>query len=149
VKVALDVSPLRLTRAGSARYVLGLRETLRGRVELEEFAWGGGGRATAALRDALWYPLALPRAARGADVLHCPTFRAPPRPRVPLAPAQREVLALLLSGLSNAVIARRRGRATRTVANQVAAIFRRLGVTSRLELFALFARGDGAGGGGP
>ena len=75
--------------------------------------------------------------------------KAPPRPRVPLAPAQREVLALLLSGLSNAVIARRRGRATRTVANQVAAIFRRLGVTSRLELFALFARGDGAGGGGP
>jgi glycosyltransferase involved in cell wall biosynthesis len=84
VKVALDVSPLRLTRAGSARYVLGLREALRPRVKLEELAWGGGGRATAALRDALWYPLALPRAARGADVLHCPTFRGPPRSSVPL-----------------------------------------------------------------
>jgi glycosyltransferase involved in cell wall biosynthesis len=84
VKVALDVSPLRLTRAGSARYVHGLREALRPRVELDELAWGGGGRATAALRDALWYPLALPRAASEADVLHCPTFRGPLRSSIPL-----------------------------------------------------------------
>ena len=82
--VALDVSPLRLSRAGSARYVDGLRATLRDRVELEELAWGGGGRATAALRDAVWYPVGLPRAARGADVLHCPTFRGPFRSSVPL-----------------------------------------------------------------
>ena len=84
MKVALDVSPLRLTRAGSARYVEGLRSSLRGRVELVELAWGGTGRATAALRDAVWYPLGLPRAARRADVLHCPPFRAPLRSRVPL-----------------------------------------------------------------
>jgi glycosyltransferase involved in cell wall biosynthesis len=84
VRVALDVSPLRLTRAGSARYVEGLRSSLRGRVELRELAWGGGGRTTAALRDAVWYPLGLPRAARDADVLHCPTFRAPLRMSVPL-----------------------------------------------------------------
>jgi glycosyltransferase involved in cell wall biosynthesis len=84
MRVALDVSPLRLTRAGSARYVEGLRDALRGRVELRELSWGGPGRATAALRDVAWYPLALPRAARGADVLHCPTFRAPLRSHVPL-----------------------------------------------------------------
>jgi glycosyltransferase involved in cell wall biosynthesis len=78
------VSPLRLTHAGSARYVLGLREALRPRVELEELAWGGSGRATAALRDALWYPFALPRSASNADVLHCPTFRGPVRSSVPL-----------------------------------------------------------------
>lgn len=84
MRVALDVSPLRLTRAGSARYVEGLRSSLRGRVELRELAWGGGGRSTAALRDAVWYPLGLPRTARGADVLHCPTFRGPFRARVPL-----------------------------------------------------------------
>ena len=85
MKVALDVSPLRLTRAGSARYVLGLREALRGRVDVDELAWAGGGRATAGLRDALWYPFALPRAARGADLLHCTTFRGPPlRSPVPL-----------------------------------------------------------------
>jgi glycosyltransferase involved in cell wall biosynthesis len=84
VKVALDVSPLRLTRAGSARYVIGLREALRARVNLHELAWGGRRRAAAAARDALWYPLALPRAARGCDVLHCPTFRGPFSSRVPL-----------------------------------------------------------------
>jgi glycosyltransferase involved in cell wall biosynthesis len=84
MKVALDVSPLRLTRAGSARYVEGLREALRSHVELGELAWGGSGRATAAVRDTVWYPVALPRAARGADVLHCPTFRGPARSRVPL-----------------------------------------------------------------
>jgi len=84
VKVALDVSPLRLTRAGSARYVDGLRRELPKHVELSELAWGGSSRATAALRDAVWYPLGLPRAAGAADVLHCPTFRAPLRPRVPM-----------------------------------------------------------------
>jgi glycosyltransferase involved in cell wall biosynthesis len=84
VKVALDVSPLRLTRAGSARYVLGLRDALRGRVDVAELAWGGGSRTTAALRDALWYPFALPRAARDADLLHCTTFRGPFRSPVPL-----------------------------------------------------------------
>jgi len=84
VKVALDVSPLRLTRAGSARYVEGLRRHLPAQVELGELAWGGSGRATAVVRDAVWYPLGLPRAARGADVLHAPTFRAPLRSSVPL-----------------------------------------------------------------
>ena len=84
MRVALDVSPLRLTRAGSARYVEGLRTHLRGHVEVTELAWGGSGRATAALRDGVWYPLGLPRAARRADVLHCPTFRAPFRSSVPL-----------------------------------------------------------------
>lgn len=84
MKVALDVSPLRLTRAGSARYVHGLREALRRRVELHELAWGGGGRLAAVARDVGWYPFALPRAARGCDVLHCPTFRGPFTSRVPL-----------------------------------------------------------------
>jgi hypothetical protein len=54
VKVALDVSPLRLTRAGSARYVEGLRRELPKHVELRELAWGGSGRASAAIRDAGW-----------------------------------------------------------------------------------------------
>ena len=84
MKVALDVSPLRLTRAGSARYLQGLREALRGRVELREHDWGGSGRAAAAARDSAWYPFALPRAARGCDVLHCPTFRGPFSSHVPL-----------------------------------------------------------------
>jgi DNA-binding NarL/FixJ family response regulator len=48
----------------------------------------------------------------------------------------------VLSGLSNADIAGRRGTAVRTIANQVASIYRKLQVRSRLELslFALAGR---------
>lgn len=55
--------------------------------------------------------------------------------------AQREVLALILAGASNAEIARLRRRSVRTVAHQVDAVFRRFRVGSRQELFALVARG--------
>ncbi len=64
-------------------------------------------------------------------------------PRVPrqdhghLTRTQRDILDLLLAGRSNAEIARERGRSVRTVAHRVDSIFRRLGVGSRLELFAL------------
>jgi DNA-binding CsgD family transcriptional regulator len=50
--------------------------------------------------------------------------------------AEREVLAELVAGASNREIARRRGRSVRTVANQVASLFRRFGVASRRELLA-------------
>ncbi len=71
--------PLALTRAGTARYLQELLPRLHQRVELVQLAFGGPGRVTAAVRDAAWYPLGLPRRARraGIDVLHCPTFRAP------------------------------------------------------------------------
>jgi DNA-binding CsgD family transcriptional regulator len=71
------------------------------------------------------------------------TSRAGPSgvgPVPPGAPAQREVLELLLRGLSNAEIARQRGRSERTVAHQVDRLFRRLRVGSRAELVALAAR---------
>ena len=64
------------------------------------------------------------------------------------APAQREVLDLLLQGLSNAEIARRRRRSARTVAHQVDSLFRRFHVGSRAELIALATR-DGWMGGKP
>ncbi len=51
-----------------------------------------------------------------------------------LSPAEREVVALLLQGRDNASIARLRGTAVRTIANQVASIFAKLGVRSRSEL---------------
>ena len=75
--VGIDVSPLRQTRAGTARYLDGLLPHLERLVDVERLAWGGGGRVTAAVRDAWWYPVALPRRARNVDVLHCPSFRAP------------------------------------------------------------------------
>jgi DNA-binding CsgD family transcriptional regulator len=53
-----------------------------------------------------------------------------------LSPALREVAARVVAGDSNAEIAKRRGTAVRTVANQIAAIFDKLEVRSRRELIA-------------
>jgi DNA-binding NarL/FixJ family response regulator len=51
-----------------------------------------------------------------------------------LTSAEREVALALLAGDAYAQIAARRRTALRTVANQVASIFRKAGVRSRLEL---------------
>lgn len=56
-----------------------------------------------------------------------------------LSPSEREVAALVLRGLSNAAIARARGVAVRTVANQLASMFKKLHVGSRTELATLLA----------
>ncbi len=69
-----------------------------------------------------------------------PSRRPAGGPVPPGAPAQRKVLQLLLRGLSNAEIARLRGRSERTVAHQVDSIYRRLRVGSRAELIALATR---------
>ncbi len=53
-----------------------------------------------------------------------------------LSRAEREVVALALKGLSNSEIACARRTSIRTVANQLAAAYRKLSVASRLELFA-------------
>lgn len=56
-----------------------------------------------------------------------------------LTSAERTVLDGLLEGLSNAELARSRGVAERTIANQLASIYRKLGVGSRSEVAALAA----------
>jgi DNA-binding NarL/FixJ family response regulator len=56
-----------------------------------------------------------------------------------LTAAEREVIAAVLDGKSNAQIASDRGRAERTVANQIASAFRKLSVRSRSELAAALA----------
>lgn len=61
---------------------------------------------------------------------------APPSLPPELTAAEREVCALILAGYSNAEIARARTSAVRTVANQIASIFRKLDVASRAELTA-------------
>lgn len=63
---------------------------------------------------------------------------------VPLTGAEREVLDLLLRGLSNAEIATRRHRSGRTVANQVASLLAKHRVHGRAELFALLAHSQTA-----
>lgn len=55
----------------------------------------------------------------------------------PLTPAEREVARALVRGWSLERIARSRTTSKRTVANQAQAIYRALGVRSRLELAAL------------
>ena len=96
MRVGIDVSPLRQTRAGTARHIEGLLPHLADEpdLELRRLSWGGGGRATAVARDAWWYPLALPLAARRLDVLHCPTFRAPMRSSAPLVVTVHDLAVL-------------------------------------------------------
>jgi len=86
IRAGIDVAPLVLTRAGTARYVEGLAGALerRGDVEVARLTWGGPSKLIAPVRDVAWYPLALPLQARRLDVLHCTTFRAPLRARVPV-----------------------------------------------------------------
>jgi glycosyltransferase involved in cell wall biosynthesis len=78
VKVAVDVTPLRLTRAGTARYL----DNLLARLDVERIAFGDDRRAAVLARELWWYPFRL-SALGGHDVLHCPTYYAPLRPRVP------------------------------------------------------------------
>jgi DNA-binding CsgD family transcriptional regulator len=59
-----------------------------------------------------------------------------------LTRAEREVAKDVLAGHSSATIARRRGRSPRTIANQLAAIYRKLGVSSRAELAVRLFRGS-------
>lgn len=60
-----------------------------------------------------------------------------PKHTIPgLTATEEEVLTLVLDGWDNASIAAARKTAARTVANQVASIFRKVGVSSRAELVA-------------
>lgn len=54
-----------------------------------------------------------------------------------LSAAERDVASDAAAGLSNAEIANKRGRSARTIANQLASVYRKLGVASRAELAAL------------
>lgn len=80
MRVGLDVSPLDQTAAGTARYLQSLESI--DDVEVIRLAHRGRSRADTVYRDAVWYPLVLPRLARHerVDVLHCPTFRGPLAP---------------------------------------------------------------------
>ncbi|MFZ5893361.1 MAG: helix-turn-helix domain-containing protein [Myxococcota bacterium] len=53
-----------------------------------------------------------------------------------LTPAEREVIALVQQGHSNEAIAKLRRCSVRTVANQLAASYRKLAVSGRRELSA-------------
>jgi DNA-binding NarL/FixJ family response regulator len=62
--------------------------------------------------------------------------REPSATPASLTSSERFIFRAILDGLSNAEIALRRGRSLRTVANQVASLFRKLAISSRAELVA-------------
>ena len=83
-RVGIDVSPLRQTRRrnGPPRATAcSPRWRSRDEIEVKRLAFGGAGRLASVARDTAWYFAGLPLAARGLDVLHCPTFRGPLRRR--------------------------------------------------------------------
>jgi DNA-binding NarL/FixJ family response regulator len=82
-----------------------------------------------------------PRAAR--TIL---SARAEPDPLEGFSPREREVLALLVEGLPNKLIARRLEISEKTVKAHLTRVFRVLGVTDRTQA-ALWAERQGLGGG--
>lgn len=57
-----------------------------------------------------------------------------------LSKTEREIARAVVNGVSTRHIALSRGTAERTVANQIAAVYRKLGVHSRAELVARLSR---------
>jgi glycosyltransferase involved in cell wall biosynthesis len=70
--------------------VAGLRDHLD--AEVVEVSFPATSRVRSVAADALWYPRL--RAPRGADVLHCPTFRGPFRSRGPLVVTVHDLAVL-------------------------------------------------------
>jgi len=85
VNVAVDVTALAQTRAGTARYLHALLPRLEREATVRRVSGFAAGRAGTLWLDLAWYPHLLSHRAAGADVLHCPTYRGPVRDgRVPV-----------------------------------------------------------------
>jgi glycosyltransferase involved in cell wall biosynthesis len=86
LRVGIDVSPLELTGAGTARYLRNLLAALEREpdLELRRHRFPGASRAAKIARDTTWYLGALPVAARSDDVLHVPGHRGPLHSPAPL-----------------------------------------------------------------
>ena len=60
----------------------------------------------------------------------------------PLTPRERKLIAQILAGQSNKAIAEALGISTQTVRNQLTLLFRKVGVSSRLEPAVKLGRRD-------
>jgi DNA-binding NarL/FixJ family response regulator len=78
-----------------------------------------------------------PRAAR--SLLEA---QSAPHPLEGVSPREREVLALLLEGLPNKLIARRLGISEKTVKTHLTSVFRQIGVTDRVQAVLWAERHD-------
>jgi DNA-binding NarL/FixJ family response regulator len=74
---------------------------------------------------------------RGEDTLWVIGAPRPDAILTLIPPAEQDVLRRLVEGCAYDEIASQRGRSVRTVANQLAAVFRRLGVSGRAELILM------------
>jgi DNA-binding NarL/FixJ family response regulator len=108
---------------------------------------GGAGRGPRALsmrtlrREVERAPFSVPRGIQVERAAHRgqPAVRVSfPVPKVQwnesLTSAEKDVANDILAGLPNVAIGRKRGSSVRTVVNQVASIFKKIGAHSRLEL---------------
>jgi glycosyltransferase involved in cell wall biosynthesis len=79
LRVGIDVSPLELTRAGTARYLRKLLSALEREpgLELRGYLFPGSSRWAKIRRDTAGYLGVLPVASRKDDVLHLPGHRGP------------------------------------------------------------------------
>jgi glycosyltransferase involved in cell wall biosynthesis len=91
MNVAVDVTALAQTRAGTARYLQALLPRVEREVQVDRVRGFARGRPGTLWLDLAWYPHVLPRRARAADVLHCPTYRGPVRAGVPLVVTVHDV----------------------------------------------------------
>src|SRR5262249_35598301 len=89
--------------------------------------------ALVGLRSALFAPL--DGVAPGVDL--AVARLTPVAASVGLSDAEQAVVTGLLDGKRIAAIARERGTSPRTVSNQIASVYRKLGVSSRREVIAL------------
>ena len=87
--VGIDTTPLRQTRAGTARYLRGLLGHLD--VPVKETSFPATSRLRTLAADALWYPRLK---VAGADLLHCPTFRGPFSSQTPLVVTVHDLAVL-------------------------------------------------------
>ncbi len=91
MRVAVDVTPLAQTRAGTARYLQALLPRVGRDVQVDRVQGFARGRAGTLWLDLAWYPHVLPLRARGADILHCTTYRGPVHTRTPLVVTVHDV----------------------------------------------------------
>jgi glycosyltransferase involved in cell wall biosynthesis len=91
MRVAVDVTPLSQTRAGTARYLRALLPRLESGADVERLAGFSRGRPGTLWLDLAWYPHVLPYRARNADLLHCPTYRGPVHARKPFVVTVHDV----------------------------------------------------------
>jgi alpha-1,3-rhamnosyl/mannosyltransferase len=99
VRVAFELTVLELDAAGTARAIRSLRAALGARddvtlMDVAHRARARGRLARGLDRELRWMPFGLPRAAAGADLLHCPAALGPVRGDVPLVLTVNDVLAL-------------------------------------------------------